>query len=238
MSPDKVRKGYKGHKGGAAARARGGSSVSIVFFVSFVSLALIPSAANAELVYFSTGRVLSVKAHHIDGDSMVLTFRAGGEATVETRLIDRIEPDEVPYPEEETIDPNARPQADRTDLGPYNEIIDRVSKEQGVDAKLVRAVIQVESAYRQNARSRKGAMGLMQLMPETARQYAVADPYDPASNIEAGIRHLRGLLERWPRDLALAAYNAGEAAVQKFRGIPPYPETRAYVSRILQLVSR
>jgi soluble lytic murein transglycosylase-like protein len=170
---------------------------------------------------------------------MVLTFRAGGEATVETRLIDRIEPDEVPYPEDADRGLRLQPgQPDQTDLGPYNEIIDRVSKEQGVDAKLVRAVIQVESAYRQNARSRKGAMGLMQLMPETARQYAVADPYDPASNIEAGIRHLRGLLERWPRELALAAYNAGEAAVQKFRGLPPYPETRAYVSRILQLVSR
>jgi soluble lytic murein transglycosylase-like protein len=212
--------------------------VSFVTFVSFAWLALVPSAANAELVYFSTGRTLSVKAHRVDGDSLVFTLRAGGEATVESRLVDRIEPDEVPYPEPEDVDRRAGLQADRNELGPYNEIIDRVSKEQGVDAKLVRAVIQVESAYRQNARSRKGAMGLMQLMPETARQYAVADPYDPASNIEAGIRHLRGLLERWPRELALAAYNAGEAAVQKFRGIPPYPETRAYVSRILQLVSR
>jgi soluble lytic murein transglycosylase-like protein len=209
--------------------------VSVVSFVFVQSWAL---PVSAELVYFNTGRTLSVKTHRVDGDSLVLTLRAGGEATVETRLIDRIEPDEVPYPEPEEIDRAARPQSDPMDLAPYSEIIDRVSKEQGVDARLVRAVIQVESAYRQNARSRKGAMGLMQLMPETARQYAVADPYDPASNIEAGIRHLRGLLERWPRELALAAYNAGEAAVQRFRGIPPYPETRAYVSRILQLVSR
>jgi soluble lytic murein transglycosylase-like protein len=157
----------------------------------------------------------------------------------------RIAPDEVPYPE---------PEAPKTDAsgdgGPgittmtapavtqYAAIIDRVSREQGVDARLVRAVIQVESAYQQGARSRKGAMGLMQLMPQTARQYAVADPYDPAANIEGGIKHLKALLERWPRELALAAYNAGEAAVQKFRGIPPYPETRAYVARILQLVSR
>ena len=209
--------------------------VRAVALIAFVVLA---APARAELVYFSTGRTLSVKAHRVDGDSLVLTLRAGGEATIETRLIDRIEPDEVPYPEPEEIDHRVRAQGDEADLALYNEIIDRVSKEQGVDATLVRAVIQVESAYRQNARSRKGAMGLMQLMPETARQYAVADPYDPASNIEAGIRHLRGLLERWPRELALAAYNAGEAAVQKFRGIPPYPETRAYVSRILQLVSR
>jgi soluble lytic murein transglycosylase-like protein len=81
-------------------------------------------------------------------------------------------------------------------------------------------------------------MGLMQLMPDTARRYAVQNPYDPASNIEGGIKHLKSLLDRWPTELglALAAYNAGEAAVEKFRGIPPYPETRAYVSRILQLV--
>jgi soluble lytic murein transglycosylase-like protein len=79
-------------------------------------------------------------------------------------------------------------------------------------------------------------MGLMQLMPETARQYAVADPYDPASNIEAGIKHLKGLLQRFPTvALALAAYNAGEATVQRFGGIPPYRETRDYVTRILQL---
>jgi soluble lytic murein transglycosylase-like protein len=81
-------------------------------------------------------------------------------------------------------------------------------------------------------------MGLMQLMPQTARQYAVADPYDPVANIEGGIKHLKMLLDRWPTQLALAAYNAGEGAVEKFRGIPPYPETRAYVSRVLQLVSR
>ena len=79
-------------------------------------------------------------------------------------------------------------------------------------------------------------MGLMQLMPDTARRYAVRQPYDPAANIEAGTRHLRSLLDRFPLALALAAYNAGEAAVERFQGIPPYPETRDYVARILQLV--
>jgi soluble lytic murein transglycosylase-like protein len=86
--------------------------------------------------------------------------------------------------------------------------------------------------------SEAGAMGLMQLMPATARQYAVADPFDPASNIEAGIKHLKSLLQRLPVALALAAYNAGEGAVQRFNGIPPYPETRSYVSRILALANR
>ncbi len=82
-------------------------------------------------------------------------------------------------------------------------------------------------------------MGLMQLMPATARQYAVADPFDPATNIEAGIKAPRkSLLQRLPVALALAAYNAGEAAVQRFNGIPPYPETRNYVSRILAIANR
>jgi soluble lytic murein transglycosylase-like protein len=81
-------------------------------------------------------------------------------------------------------------------------------------------------------------MGLMQLMPETARQYGVANPYDPIANIEAGIKHLKGLTERLPLRLALAAYNAGEAAVAKFRGVPPYPETQAYVGRILKLIGQ
>jgi soluble lytic murein transglycosylase-like protein len=107
-----------------------------------------------------------------------------------------------------------------------------------VSPKLVRALIQVESAYHERARSPKGAMGLMQLMPATAKQYAVADPFDPASNIEAGIKHLKSLLERLPVALALAAYNAGEAAVQRFNGIPPYRETQDYVSRILRLAGR
>ena len=81
-------------------------------------------------------------------------------------------------------------------------------------------------------------MGLMQLMPATARQYAVRNPYDPAANIEAGIKHLKSLLARFPPALALAAYNAGDAAVERFGGIPPYAETRSYVSRILRLVGR
>lgn len=195
--------------------------------------------ARAELVFFSSGRSLSVKAHRIDGDSLVLTLRNGGEVICEPSAITRILPDEVPYPEPEpTAAPTGPPAAAEPPDQRYAAIIDAVSAAQGVDPKLVRAVIQVESAYQRRARSRKGAMGLMQLMPDTARQYGVSDPYDPQSNIEAGIKHLKALLQRFPTTLALAAYNAGEAAVQRFRGIPPYPETRAYVASILALVAR
>jgi hypothetical protein len=204
------------------------------------------STARAELVFFATGRSLSVKSHRTEGASLVLTLRSGGEIVCEPSLIVRIAPDEVPYPEPEPEAALPGPDVAAPEPGDhlatnqrYAAIIERVSAEQGVDPKLVRAVIQVESAYQLRARSRKGAIGLMQLMPMTARQYGVSDPYDPESNIEAGIKHLKSLLQRFStRALALAAYNAGEAAVERFRGIPPYPETQAYVYRILKLVAR
>jgi hypothetical protein len=209
------------------------------FLGLFAALFVVVSAApaGAEIAFFSSGRTLSIKGHRTEGDSLVLMLRAGGEIVCDASTIARFAPDEVPYPEPEPepiVKPDeVTPQADST---PFGDIIDRVSKQNDVDAKLVRAVIKVESGYQERARSPKGAMGLMQLMPETARQYAVNDPYDPASNIEAGIKHLKGLLQRFPTvALALAAYNAGEAAVQRFHGIPPYPETRDYVTRILQL---
>jgi soluble lytic murein transglycosylase-like protein len=196
--------------------------------------------ARAELVFFNSGRTMSVKSHRVEGDSLVFQLRSGGEMVCDNALVARFSPDEVPYPEPEVEAPPPAVQAAATTTvaGPYSEIIDRVSAEQNVSPKLVRAVIQVESAYNPRARSPKGAMGLMQLMPATARQYAVADPYDAASNIEAGIKHLKSLLQRLPVALALAAYNAGEGAVERFNGIPPYAETRNYVSRILALANR
>src|SRR5829696_2671405 len=223
-----------GPKGNARRRTRRAlpCSVALVCFV------LGATPARAEIVFFSTGRTLSIKEHRAEDDKLVLMLRSGGEVVVETTVIDRIVPDEVPYPEPEMeLAPVAVVKVDSAPVK-YGEIIDRVSKEHGVDAKLVRAVIQVESAYHERARSPKGAMGLMQLMPATARQYAVADPYDPAANIEGGIKHLKALLGHLPVALALAAYNAGEAAVQRFNGIPPYPETRNYVSRILAIANR
>jgi soluble lytic murein transglycosylase-like protein len=100
---------------------------------------------------------------------------------------------------------------------------------------LVRALIQVESNYKARARSHRGAMGLMQLMPATAREYNVRNPYDPKANIAAGVKHLKSLIDKWGVELALAAYNAGEGAVKKFNGVPPYRETRTYVRKILSL---
>lgn len=204
--------------------------------------------ARAEIVHLSSGRTVSVQSLAFSGDTAVLTLRSGGEIVCPRALITEILPDEVPYPEPDVEEepvaaaptPVLEPQAavERLPSGrvPFGDLIRRASTAHGVDPLLVQAVIHVESRYQQKARSRTGAMGLMQLMPETARRYAVRRPYDPATNIDAGTRHLRSLLNRYPLALALAAYNAGEAAVDRFQGIPPYAETRDYVRRILQLI--
>ena len=146
------------------------------------------------------------------------------------------------------LDPNARPYADaRTSTVPatkavavglgtaYADLIERHAATNQIRPDLVRAVIQVESGFNRYAQSRKGALGLMQLMPATAAQMGVRDPYDPAQNIRAGVAYLRRLLDRYDdnEELALAAYNAGPEAVdQHGSAVPPYRETRNYVKRI------
>jgi hypothetical protein len=117
----------------------------------------------------------------------------------------------------------------------YDDLIIEHSELNGVRTDLVRAVVQVESAYNPNARSPKGAKGLMQLMPATALRFGVANPYNPVENVRAGVAYLRQLLDRYGNNekLALAAYNAGPGAVDKYgENVPPYRETQNYVSRI------
>lgn len=118
----------------------------------------------------------------------------------------------------------------------FDGLIDEHASQHGVDPDLVRAVIQVESAFNPLAVSNKGAMGLMQLMPGTARSMGVSNPFDPRQNIFGGSRYLRFLANTFEGDLVLtvAAYNAGEGAVMRYRGVPPYDETRRYVQRVIQ----
>ena len=116
-------------------------------------------------------------------------------------------------------------------------MVDSIATEQGVDPFLARAVIQAESAFYTRARSRAGALGLMQLMPQTAQRFGVVDPFDPRQNITGGVKYLKWLSTAFDGDLPkmVAAYNAGEAAVTRYRGIPPFQETRAYVPRVMEL---
>jgi soluble lytic murein transglycosylase-like protein len=121
-------------------------------------------------------------------------------------------------------------------LGVYTGEIREISRQYGVDPNLVEAIVQAESAFNRTAVSSKGAAGLMQLMPMTAGALGVLDRFEPQENIRGGVRHLRYLLDRYHGSVALAvaAYNAGEGAVDAHRGIPPYPETEQYVQRVLR----
>ncbi|HMH51868.1 MAG TPA: lytic transglycosylase domain-containing protein [Candidatus Acidoferrum sp.] len=123
------------------------------------------------------------------------------------------------------------------DLAPYAREIREAAERYGVEEALIKAVIRVESGFNSRAVSPKGARGLMQLMPGTASMLGVRNSFDPRENIDGGVRHLRGLIDRFGSDLklALAAYNAGEQAVANHGGIPPFRETRDYVTRILGL---
>ena len=190
--------------------------------------------AHAELLFFAGERSMSVAGHRFEGDRIVVSLRGGGEMTFDRALILSISPDEVPYPT-----PGAQPEqaaGPRPSSTSFDPLIERAADEHGVPVRLLKAVIQVESSFEPRARSPKGAMGLMQLMPATAREYEAHNPYDPKSNIEAGTRYLGKLLREFELPLALAAYNAGEAAVRRFGGIPPYAETQAYVAKILALL--
>ncbi len=122
------------------------------------------------------------------------------------------------------------------DAGPasFETLFKTAAERAGVDEHLVKAVAEVESGFRPDARSTAGAVGLMQLMPSTAKALGV-NPYDPAANVAGGARYLRTMLDKFGSvPLALAAYNAGPGAVEKYGGIPPYKETQAYVERVMQ----
>jgi soluble lytic murein transglycosylase-like protein len=214
------------------------------------SFFLLPSAvvgeAQADVVVFKNGRTMSVKSCRLEGETATMRLREGGEVHVPAAIVARIDPDEVPYPEEPApvaevaavaaaLKPALTPE-EVLATRPYADLISTIAATHHVDARLVHAVIEQESNYQPRARSKKGARGLMQLMPDTARQYGVRNSYDPKANLEAGVRHLKDLLNRLELPIALAAYNAGEGAVRRYGGLPPFPETQAYVRNILRRV--
>ena len=128
----------------------------------------------------------------------------------------------------------------RLNTDAYRSEISAAAAQFGVEEAVVRAIIHAESAYSPHALSRVGAQGLMQLMPATARRFGVANAFDPAQNIRGGVQYLGWLLKRFKGDLTLAAagYNAGEGAVDKYKGVPPYAETQRYVQRVAVLAER
>jgi len=210
-------------------------------------LACVATEARADIVVFKNGRTMSVKSCALGEESATMKLREGGEVTFPASIIARVDPDEVPYPDDPApieavvavaataITPALVPY-EVLATRPYADLISTVSAANKLDARLVHAVIEQESNYQARARSKKGARGLMQLMPETARQYGVRNSYDPKSNLEAGVRHLKDLMSRLDLPLALAAYNAGEGTIKRYGGLPPYAETQNYVRSILRRV--
>ena len=186
------------------------------------------SWARADIALLSTGTTLKVTAQRRDGDTVFLSLKGGGEVGVAADALRGVVPDEVL----DEVVPAATGGKDIASLAA------EAARRHSLDPALVAAVVAVESGFRADAVSPKGAQGLMQLMPATARSLGVKDSLDPADNLDGGTRHLRGLIERYNGDVkrALAAYNAGEGAVARHGGVPPYPETVAYVRKVLERV--
>jgi soluble lytic murein transglycosylase-like protein len=203
------------------------------------ALCLLPSAfAEAALVRFSTGSVMSVESCQITGDTATIALRGGGQLIVPKSTISEVLPDEYFHATPEPLPARPVVAASGTDRD-IRALVDRLAARYGVDSRLAHAVVTVESNYEPRAVSPKGAKGLMQLMPSVAQDYALDDPFDPEKNVDTGLRYLRGLLDKYEDvKTALAAYNAGPAAVARYGGIPPYRETRDYVNRIMSLVVR
>jgi soluble lytic murein transglycosylase-like protein len=190
--------------------------------VALIAAAAAPTA-RADYVVLRSGIRLHVKSYERTGDTMRLAIEGG---TVEVGAADVV-----------TIEPEdlfkALP-APSAAAGPYANLIRQAALNHGLDEALITSVIAAESNFNPHAVSRKQALGLMQLLPSTARRYSVTDIFDPAQNINAGTQYLKELLEQYHGNLALAlaAYNAGPERVVQFRGVPPYPETRAYLKRV------
>jgi hypothetical protein len=205
--------------------------------------AAVPAAA--ELVVFREGRVVKAASYKVLGDELEIGLPGGGSYRVDLERVERIVDDEVVIADVAVSDQTGKePVAydlsyrdDRKPLfnTPYDKVIATEAKRYGVDASLVSAVIRAESNFEPRAVSRKGARGLMQLMPATAKRLSLTHPFDPVANVRAGVRYLKELLDRFDHrpELILAAYNAGENAVDTFGGVPPYRETVGYVKKIL-----
>jgi hypothetical protein len=220
--------------------------------------------ARADAARLRNGNVLEITTFRLEGNLIIMKMEGGGEIAVPSGQVLEIRRSAPPQEDRERLvapaplpPPQSVPPPDIPGPTVDGEVIDlpvgavfdpqalrslaaRIARRHGVDESLVHAVIQVESRYDAFAVSPRGAMGLMQLMPQTAARFAVHNTFDPVDNVEGGVRYLKELLGRYKGQirLALAAYNAGERAVEQYSGIPPYRETELYVSRVLREIRR
>ena len=199
----------------------------IVFVTGLVS------SASADIAVMSSGKILYIDGFERVDKEVTLFLTGGGEVTVPSDVVVNIVPNEI------VQDQGADPTEVR--LFPHLEsVIQPAAAKYGLDPNLVAAVIWAESSGDPNAVSKKGARGLMQLMPATARELGVGNVLDAGQNVEGGSHYLRQMLDEHDGDLslALAAYNAGPDAVRQYGGVPPYRETRDYVGRVMRVYER
>ena len=187
-------------------------------------------SARAEIAVLANGQTLKVTGRRAEADRVYLSLKDGGEVGILPADIRGFVPDEV-------VDEVLAPLAAGTDV---RTLAIAAAQRHGLDPALVLAVVGVESAFQPAAVSSKGAQGLMQLMPATARELGVTNALDPAQNLDGGTRYLRQLVALYGGDLgkALAAYNAGPGAVKRHRGVPPYRETHHYIDKVLKRYER
>ena len=198
--------------------------------VLLATAAILAPVASADYAVLRSGARLHVTGYQLDGERVRLSVSGGTVEIAASELIDVEPEDQFPAPPSANADFGAR----------YANLIHASAQKHGVDANLIAHVIAAESNFDPKAVSRKRALGLMQLLPETAARYAVSNIFDPAQNIEAGTHYLKDLLARYRGNmmLALAAYNAGPEMVDRYRGIPPFPETRNYVKQIASRLAK
>lgn len=210
-----------------------------LILAGMATAALLPATASAEIVLLTNGRTLTVNAARLDGETLVVSMPGGGEIRIAREIVLELIPDKASAGRNLAAralaaSPSApQPQLDRSAI---RRLVDQVAERVGLDRRLAHAVVHTESNYQPLAISPKGAVGLMQIMPALVRQYGLDDPFNPTHNLEAGMMHLRSLLRRFDTRRALAAYNAGEGAVTRYGGVPPFRETQDYVRRILAAI--
>jgi hypothetical protein len=207
---------------------------SVLLSVALIGLFLIAPLHAAEVANLTNGFSLRHDHHEVVGTTTRLYMSADGAAgyvDVPTADIEGFEP--APPELQDAAAPTRKPQDLQT-------IVSAASNQHQVDADFIASVIHAESANNPRAVSPKGAQGLMQLMPGTAGKLGVKDSFDPAENVDGGVRYLRELLLLYNGDMikALAAYNAGPQRVEQYKGVPPYPETHAYVARVIKDYNR